>query len=152
MKRIESLFVLVLIIVCSMYLYSSFSLPFGSLKSPGPGLLPTIIGCIGLVMSLAWFILAYQKEKKLSLSVDRTEEKAAIEAPPPMRKLLWLVLAIVCYIVAFKFVSPLVNTLVIMIVLAKIFGLEGWKKPLIMGVSFSAFIYVVFVMWFNIQF
>ena len=151
MKRIESVFVLGLIIVCSMYLYSAFSLPFGSLSSPGPGLLPTIIGCIGLVMSLAWFIMAYLKGKARAVSGDSTGEKAE-KKDLQLRKLLWLVLAIICYIIAFKFVSPLLNTLVVIIVLAKIFGLEGWKRPLIMGVSFSAFIYVVIVMWFKIQF
>ena len=154
MKRAESISSLIVILLCSIYLYSAFSLPFGTLKTPGPGLLPVILGCIGLAMSLAWFVTAFRKGKKTDISSGDAGEKGekAEKAGVQIGKLFWFLLAIILYIVTFKFVNPFVSALVIVIVLSKICDLEGWKKPLLLGVSFSVFIYIVFVMWFNVQF
>ena len=146
-KRIEAAFYFILVLFCAGYIYSAFSLRIGSFSEPGAGLIPLLYGIAGLVLS-GVLLLAVLRKPAESNDMDAEHEKS----PPPYRKLFLLLVSLTVYLILFGFVDFLLLTFLLMLVLAKIFDLEGWKKPLLMSAVFAAAVYVIFIWGFEVAF
>ena len=138
-KRIEAAFYLFLVVSCIGYIYSAFSLRIGSFSESGAGLIPLLYGIAGLILSGVLLLAALRKP-------DGGEENG----PLPYRKLVLLLVTLTVYLTLFQLVDFLVLTFLLLLALAKIFGLEGWSKPLLLSVVFVAAVYVIFIWGFEV--
>ena len=154
MKKGEVIFYSGLIAICSIYIiYTLISLPLGSLTSPGPGFLPIVLGITGLFLSIILFQSTLKKVlsgQRADLSDSQTNmTKNGIDGKK-VRKFMEFFLLVGIYLLLFKKVNLLLSTFVLITLLAKVFELEGWIKPILMGAGFVAAIYLVFVWGFKI--
>jgi hypothetical protein len=142
-KRIEATFYLILVACCIGYIYSAFSLRIGGFSEPGAGLIPLLYGIAGLILSSVLLLAALRKPDGSNGTEDENEKKSV-----PYRKLFLLLVTLIVYLVLFQIVDFLLLTFALMLALAKIFGLEGWIKPLMLSVVFVAAVYVIFIWGF----
>lgn len=59
-----------LAILAAIFLYGGTALPFGSLRSIGPGFLPTVLAAILMVMSLAGIAMEWNKGRESDGKLD----------------------------------------------------------------------------------
>lgn len=144
-RRIEVAFYLILVVCCSGYIYSAFSLRIGGFSEPGAGLIPLLYGIAGLILSGVLLLAALRKPDGSNGTDDENESK-----PLPYRKLLLLLVTLTVYLALFQIVDFLLLTFVLMLALAKIFGLEGWIKPFLLSAVFVAAVYVIFIWGFGV--
>lgn len=151
-KRIEAAFYFIIVVCCIGYIYSAFSLRIGSFSEPGAGLIPLLYGIAGLILSSVLLITALRKPDSCEGETAGSGEESGEESTGslPYRKLLLFLVTLTAYLVLFQVVDFLILTFVLMLALAKTFGLEGWIKPLILSVAFVAGVYVIFIWGFEV--
>lgn len=154
MKIREVVFYSVLMVVCSIYIFTATSMPIGSLAAPGPGFLPIVLGSSGLVLSGILFISKLRQVliwKKTNPSDPQTKLTMSILGSKQVRKVFQFIIVVVVYLLLFKKVSLLACTFIFIVILGKIFELEGWIKPVMVSATFVVAIYLIFVWAFKIK-
>ncbi|MGI6226546.1 MAG: tripartite tricarboxylate transporter TctB family protein [Peptococcales bacterium] len=156
MKKREAYFYLGLMVACLIYLYSTVSsLPLGTIKSPGPGFVPLLIGSGAFVLSAFLFAASLKSitvNAKTS-TVDKAKENSNnILMTDSFKKIMLFIVIMVIYIYLFDMVNFFINTFVMMVLLAKLFSLEGWIKPILMSGGFVGSVYIIFTKLFKIYF
>ena len=145
MKKVETGFYVLIMLFCAGYTFSAQSLKIGSFSEPGPGLIPSLLGITGFLLA---GVLLF-KSVYPTLKEETDGEKHPIFSQKKFFTFLGILIA---YIILFQVVEFLLLTLLFIISLAKVFDLEGWVKPIIMGLSFTAAVYVIFIWGFEIPF
>jgi hypothetical protein len=157
-KTKEVVFYLVLFLVCAIYVINALTtLKMGTPKAPGPAFLPVIAGSLAALISLAYFasnLKEYLQERAAAKDGEGLTEEEKSEQREALKKNLFLfaefILASVVYLILFKKVNFYILSAVYMTILGKIFRLKGWLKPILLGVGFSVFVYLVFKVAFNV--
>ena len=144
LKKVNSevVFELALLILGLIIMGVSLQYGFGSLKKPGSGLYPFLIGS-GIAVSF-FLLLVIQLRKRAAiapLSWDRQKAKTFIFMAATFS--LWLLLM---NLLGYVLVSILVTYL-----FCKIMKLEGWVKPLAISGATALFIYLLFDYWLYID-
>jgi putative tricarboxylic transport membrane protein len=134
----EIIFNLLLMILGLIIMVGSMRLGFGSLKEPGAGLFPFFAG---LIIALSIFpVILDSIFKKRSTAEPSSKENTG--------KILILMATIfVAWILAMPLLGYIFITLIAAFAIAKVMGLEGWIKPLILSMATSLLAYVLFD-WF----
>jgi putative tricarboxylic transport membrane protein len=127
-----------LISVLIMILSLSYGL--GTLRKPGTGLYPFVIGLFIFPLSLSLF-LSSLRSKKRSPILDREG----------IRTFLSFIGACIFWIVAMPYLGYPLVTLVATFFLSKVMKLEGWLKPFILSSGTALFIFILFDYWLYID-
>lgn len=158
-RRIEAAFYFILVLFCIGYIISALTLRIGSFSEPGAGLIPLLYGITGLILSGVLCLTALRRQKGEGRETEgdgatgaKGGEAYGENSPLQYRKLLLLLVILAVYLVLFQLVDFLLLTFLLMLALAKIFDLEGWKKPLLMSGVFIAAVYVIFIWGFEVSF
>ena len=147
MKKVEAGFYLTLMVCCAVYIYSAFSLRIGSFSEPGTGLIPLLLGTTGFVLSSVLFLAAIRNPKQA-----QSDEEKNQPSPFSNKKMMMFLATLVLFFSLFQKVDFLILTFGLILTLAKIFDLEGWKKPIALAVTFVAAVYVIFIWGFEVTF
>jgi hypothetical protein len=137
MKAREAVFYFVVMLICSVYAYAACTeMSVGNLSSPGPGFMPLFLGAASFFIAFFLFLqslksaLAVRGKGKYffadAFSLDgESREKAG--------KVILFVAALIIYILLFNTFNYYVLSFFLIVVLAKIFRLSGWIKPVVLG-------------------
>jgi putative tricarboxylic transport membrane protein len=122
-----------------------FSYEIGRLTQPGPGYLPFALGVILIGLSLVQLIGQMKRfldEGKISLTAIRYDG---------WRKIVSTVIVLMIGAFFFEQVGYLLTFFVLMVLLMRVGGYQGWKIIILTAVLTTACIYVVFVLLLQVQ-
>jgi len=118
----------------------SYKLGFGSTKQPGPGFFPALVGLFGLVFGIL-LIIHYLVQKSLD------GERKIFEKGQKGRFVAMV--AIFCgWLISLPWLGFIIATFFATLAFAKIMGLEGWLRPVLLSLGGAVFIYLLFDIWF----
>ncbi len=128
---INLVFLPIVFILSVVYTFSSFKLPFGSFRSPGPGFIPRIVGIMASVLSVVIFIQDIKKKDYKEFDVDNP-------------KAIWLFVAcFIVYTLIFEPVGYVLSTVLFAFALSAIMKNKWWVS-IVIGVGTGLAFYVLF--------
>jgi hypothetical protein len=136
-KNPEIVINLLLMILGLLVIVASLKLGFGTLKKPGPGLVPLLAGVIILVSSLLLVIPGWQKAENPPVFTKRE-----------LRVYPLLILVFAGWIIVIPYAGYLLGTFLATFFLAKIMNLEGWLRAILLSAGTTFFSYMIFDFWF----
>lgn len=139
-QKAEVVFTFALTLFSFVILCMSYKLGFGSTKQPGPGFFPALVGLFGLVFGIL-LIIRY-------LGREPSEGESKIFEKRQAVRFIAMVATFCGWLVSLPWLGFIVATLFATLAFAKIMGLEGWLKPVLLSIGGSVFIYLLFDVWF----
>jgi hypothetical protein len=116
----------------------SIFLGIGRMKDPGPGFFPTFVGLLGIIFG-AFLLLNYLRRRKTS-----TLTKSGMFEKGGLKRFLGMIIAFCAWLIFMPWLGFIIMTFFASLAFAKIMGLEGWFKPILLAVGGSVFIYLLF--------
>jgi putative tricarboxylic transport membrane protein len=145
MKNLDRISGLILLTVGAAIFLKSLSYPFGTFRTPGPGLFPLIASIILLGLSAILTLHAFlSKKDKEDAPIPFFPEKGA-----PQRILL-----AVAGMVGYRYLLPVIgfgpSTGIFMLFLIRFLGGYGWKISLFYSAIAAVAFYYLFQVWLKI--
>jgi putative tricarboxylic transport membrane protein len=131
----ESVFRILLFILGLTIMVSSVQIGFGRFTKPGPGLFPFFCG---LLLSVQGIVLHLAKQK------GSAEQADVLHHPGAVNKFLGVVAILVLWIFLMPVLGWLPLTFLATLSIAKLMGMEGRWKPLVLAAANTLFSYVLF--------
>ena len=128
----ESIFSLILAALGLFIVIVSLVIGFGTLKNPGSGLFPFLVGLLICIQSLA--VVLKQKSRGDRPFFNTSE----------MKTLLLMSMTFILWMVLMPYLGYLLVTFVVVLSFSKILRLEGWIKPLVLSVCTTGLCYFLF--------
>ena len=135
------------LLICLVYLTFALKQPFGSLSDPGPGFFPVLLSFIGILTAL--FIIF--KQTAAPRSISDSPEEATGQSQEQVRNVFLYILTVSLCALVFTHLGILITITLLTFALAKISGVQGWRFPLLLGISSTISLYVVFGIWLKIS-
>lgn len=129
-----------ILIISAGYLLMALSFPFGSLSNPKSGFVPTILGVLGVVLSIV--IICADSKTPAEKRTEPIRWKQVIANP-----VTGYIASLLAIALLFETLGSLIGIALLVYVLCKIYKLKGWVKPLITSVCTSVSVWVVFDIW-----
>jgi len=105
------------------YFLLSLQYEFGTLKRPGPGTLPALLGLGLIIVGLALWVNSFRDRKKAGPGSSR--------AGQTIRPAVLVSVALVGYALLWPLLGTVLNTLLLFLVLCKLMGGKGWVTPVV---------------------
>ena len=140
-RRGEVLFVIALTLFSLIILFMSLQLGFGRIKAPGAGFFPAFISTFGLVLGILLIV------RSLRTTKDQEMKKVFIDRKGFLR-LMAMIITFCGWLIVMPWLGFIIVTFLATFAFAKIMGLEGWLKPIMLAIGGSIFIYLLFDVWF----
>ncbi|MBM4278156.1 MAG: tripartite tricarboxylate transporter TctB family protein [Deltaproteobacteria bacterium] len=137
----EFIFVVALTLFSLIILFMSLQLGFGKIRSPGAGFFPAFISMFGFVLGILLIVRSFRMMRSQELRKTLTDRKGSL-------RLMAMIIAFCCWLVLMPWLGFILVTFLATFAFAKIMGLEGWIKPIILAIGGSVFIYLLFDVWF----
>ena len=116
----------------------SYKLGLGRLQSPGPGLMPFILGILLLIVSLYLLIVSFPKRTaKQEASKEKSDRTDFV-------KLGFVLLSLLVYALLLETLGYLIGTFLLLIVLFRSAGSNRWRSVIIASALTSLLTYFVF--------
>jgi hypothetical protein len=145
MKKADQWSGLVLFIIAGLICWRAASLPYGSLRNPGPGFYPLWLGILLGVMSIGLFVkITRQKESARILRDILTGEIRWV-------KILLVIVALILYGVLMDYVGFLILTFLLMGFLLRAIEPQPWKAVIGWAIFGSIGSYLVFEIWMKLR-
>ena len=128
----ESIFSLILAALGLFIVVVSLVIGFGTLKNPGSGLFPFLVGLLVCIQSL--IVLFKQKRRGHRPSFNTYE----------IKNLLLMSITFILWMVLMPYLGYLFVTFVVVFSFCKILRLEGWIKPLVLSICTTGLCYLLF--------
>jgi hypothetical protein len=123
------------LVLAGLYLAVRASdLPFGSLRSPGPGFFPFSLSV--LLVALAGLLLVRSRFGVRDASVARLG--------PEISSVLFAVIAMVVYALTLERIGFPILTCLLMFFLLRVLGRTGWIASIALAVAGTAFVFFLF--------
>ena len=136
MQRIVSIFFLIL---SAAYLVGSLSLPLGSARKPGPGIVPLAIGIFLCFSSLLYFVKVFFLEKK------RPEGKGeGFHLGKDSLRLIGLLFFLCFYGFFFKILGYMLSTTIFMMGVMALLEMRKWTQILLISILTAGCSYYFF--------
>lgn len=135
LRKGEQVVYLLLVLIGGVYFFAAFQYSIGEAASPGPGMMPRVLGLVFVGLA-AYSLLAARKGHKSEQEKPTAEEGEAKER----LAFLKITMTLIAYTATLNFLGFAFGSLLVVFSIGKVMGLEGWKKPLILsiGVVFCA--------------
>ena len=130
----EKLFLSCLLLLCAAYTVIAFDLKVGSMREPGPGYLPIILGMLATIIAGMLLVKAYR---------HRNEEAITDFTRAGVTRLIVYIVTLVLSSVLFTTLGP-VALFSLLLILAKISGFKRWGYPFLLAAIFTVTCYTVF--------
>ena len=140
-RRGEGLFVIALTLFSLIILFMSFQLGFGRIKSPGAGFFPAFISTFSFILGILLIVRSLRAKKAQEI------KKAFIDRGGFLR-LMAMIITFCGWLVVMPWLGFILVTFLATFAFAKIMGLEGWLKAIVLAIVGSVFIYFLFDVWF----
>jgi hypothetical protein len=137
----EALFCLGLTVLFTFILVVSVQLGFGSMKNPGTGFSPAFISLFGIAFSLSLLV-------QHLCARGRTQPGKRIFAVGQKRRFLAMIATFCGWLILMPWLGFILVTFLATLAFAKIMGLEGWWRSILLAIGAAVFIYLLFDVWF----
>ena len=111
------------------YFLLSLQYEFGTLKRPGPGTLPALLGLGLIIVGLALWVNSFR---------DRKKAGPGSRAGQTIRPAVLVSVALIGYALLWPLLGTVLNTLLLFLLLCKLMGAKGWVTPIVVSLG-SAF-------------
>lgn len=138
--RLETFFVVLLLVLGLSISFISWSYGFGNVSKPGPGLYPFFIGAAIAVLSVFLLVSELRSGDRKPL-LDRN---GAVT-------LILMTVTFCLWIIVMPFLGYVIVSLLATYAFCKIMRLEGWRKPLSVSAGTALAIYALFDYWLYID-
>jgi len=128
----------------AMAIFAAIHLGFGSKEEVGPGTFPFLVGIV--LAATGW-----HSGISFIRGVSKNLELAAPISPRGFFKISSTVLTYFCWLLLTPLWGYLPATFIVINILAKIAGLEGWVRPIFLSLSVSFFLYLLFEVLFYVD-
>ena len=119
-------------------------MPIGRPGDPGPGFVPLLVGILMAAMSVALFIQSFR--------VKISENKALGLDKRQQLKVYTTSLSLIIYALALRPLGFIFATLLLLVFLFKVIGELKWKVSIAGPILITAFFYLLFKVWLEVQF
>lgn len=131
-RKIEWVFYLLLVVIGALYFYAASQYSVGEATSPGPGMMPRILGVVfvglaGYLLVRGWLSRKSREDKEK----PNTEEAQGKGRNTP----LWVTITLVAYTATLDFLGFAMGSFLAVLILGKVMGLEGWIRPIILSIG-----------------
>lgn len=141
---IETVTAAALLLVGLGYALAALRVGVGSMSDTGPGFFPLLVS---LVLICAAAVVLLQELRGTAVEGPADEDDEEFHGEVHWSRIVG-VLASAALIPAIGDVIGMVTTLgVALVAIAKIMGLPGWRGPVLLGATFAAATWLVFVYW-----
>jgi len=120
------------------FLFGGLRLGYGSLSTPGPGFLPSLIGGILSLLSILLFIVNVLAKNRLEGQVSFWKEKSS------WRKVLFSFLSLIFYLIFLNYLGYIITTFLFSLYLFKFIGKRGWWVSILVAILASSVSWVIF--------
>lgn len=121
------------------FLFGGLRLGYGSLNTPGPGFLPSMIGGVLSLLSLLLFIVTLLAPKnRLEIEASFWKEKTS------WKKVLFSFLSLIFYLIFLNYLGYIITTFLFSLYLFKFIGRRGWWSSLLVAILASLVSWVIF--------
>ena len=120
------------------FLFGGLRLGYGSLSTPGPGFLPSLIGGILSLLSILLFIVNVLAKNRLEGQVSFWKEKSS------WRKVLFSFLSLIFYLIFLNYLGYIITTSLFSLYLFKFIGKRGWWVSILVAILASSVSWVIF--------
>lgn len=128
----ESIFALILIMLGLFIIFVSLKIGFGTLKNPGSGLFPFILG---VFICLQSFINIFEHKPTNNKNLFGNYS---------IKNLLYISITFILWIILTPYLGYVLVTCITTFSFSKIMKLEGWIKPLILSIGTTGLCYLLF--------
>lgn len=136
MRKTESVFSIVIAILCLGYLFFIWQMDdFGSVTEPGAAFFPGVLGIVGLIVSLRVWMTS------IKAKADSKKESVSKEG---LKRFWSYVAASLIFIPVFETLGAYVAIFALVLVLSKILGGKGWVQPVGLAAASSIIAYLLF--------
>ncbi len=144
MNRYDRTSSLVWLTFSSLICIESFRLPLGSVREPGPGFLPLLVGIILAGLSVICFLQARPDSS--------ASPKGAWYSAERWKNLIWVLLSLFAYAMLLDILGFLISTFLFLVFLFR-FGMEPlrWAWAVAGSAIASLSCYAVFELWLRTQ-
>ena len=144
-KKAEFAAAILLIGFGTAYLLAATQYPLGKAASPGPGLLPRILGMIFIGLAAIQLITLWIGGKAESPG-SKSSAGHNLLSKTPVQAIGIMIL----YYVLMPFLGFSLSTFLSLSLISRIMGLEGWVKPLLLAGLTVALSYLLFVVLLDV--
>jgi len=145
MKKADQWSGLVLIIIAGLICWRASSMPYGSIRNPGPGFYPLWLGILLGAMSIGLILMVTrQKEGARNLRDILTGEIRWV-------KILLVIVALILYGVLMDYVGFLILTFLLLAFLLRAIEPQSWKAVIGWALFGSIGSYLVFEIWMKLR-
>ena len=120
---------------CAAYLVFSSQLSPGDIANPGPGFVPMLFGTIGLVLSLILTVAAFRV---------KTEAPETKGGKTGLLRFWLYILISFAFLALFPTLGTILSVGLLVFLLSKVSGEDGWIKPLLLGAGCAFAFYLLF--------
>jgi len=126
--------------------FSSYRLQVGTLRNPGPGLMPFLLGILLFLCSIPVLVRAL-----LIIKRDTQQEEERIWSGVDFKKLILVLFSLVCYALILERIGFAIATFLLLVVLFKVIGSRRWPFALMTSVIVVLLSYLLFVVLLKIE-
>ena len=123
------------------YFLAATQYSIGKLDSPGPGLMPRLLGIVFVFLSASLLITNWLGRRSGPPPSPAHEDQSR-----KLRTPLQVVVILIFYVAALQPFGFALSTFLALFFTARFMGLEGWKKPIILSFGTVALAYLLFVL------
>lgn len=128
------------------YLYAGRQYSLDSLASPGPGVFPLTAGLALLVLAACQAIAEGAGRRR-----GATEQPASgYRSPYQQRTPLFMAVLLAAYAACVPVLGFLAASSVLVVLAAKLMGVEGWSRPVVLAVAVTIAVHLIFVAWLGV--
>lgn len=133
---------LIFLIVSASVMVESARLSFGDIRNPGPGFVPFFLGLLMAILSI--FLFAVPEPRPGVEDLWKARERAM--------NILYVFVALMIYLLAFKLIGFFIATFLLMTCLFKIAGEKGYRRGILISLVTMVVLYLFFYKLLNIPF
>jgi len=129
--------------VAMLICWGSFRLSLGDLRHPGPGFFSFLAGAILGIFSI---ILFWQSNRK-----GPQEERKTFGRRQGTRPMIWMVIALIVYVLGMKYAGFFFSTLLFLGFLLRGIGRQKWPATLSVTILAAVISHFIFQYWLDVQ-
>lgn len=151
--RAETIGAGVLLLVAIGYTVYGLRYPLGTLKAPGPGVFPLVIGLLAAVLALLELfegIGDWRSCLRTGTPVSGGPPAYCVDTFDERRPAI-LVVALVVYLMVVQTVGFLTTTAVLVVVTSRLMGARDWGRPVALALGTVLVCYVLFTVWLRMS-
>ncbi len=126
------------------YLWAASRYSVGEISNPGPGFMPRLAGIVVLILAAYLSVSSWMDRRAKRIGSAQKEPAAAQrrESVKPIQ----VTLILIAYLAVMNFLGFPLSTFGAIFFSSRFMGLEGWRKPILLGVGTVVISYHLFVL------